>query len=59
MFFNLLSDSKELAAFLQIGKHFEKMIRPQNFDEKKNCKVGKPCLFTFRVAELRVARANF
>ena len=46
-FFNLLLDSKEFAAFLQINTHFEKMIRPHNFDEKKKFKVGKPCLFTF------------
>ena len=33
-FLNLLLDSKDFPAFLRIGKHFEKMIRPQNFGEK-------------------------
>ena len=33
-FFNLLMVSKAFAAFLRIGKRFEKMIRPQAFDEK-------------------------
>ena len=58
-FLNLLLDSKESAAFLPIGKHCKKMIRPQIFDEKRVCEVGKPCLFTFCVGEPRVGRANF
>ena len=56
---DLLLDSKEFSAFLRIGKHFVKMIRRHNLDEKRVCKIGKPRLFTFRVVEPRVGRASF
>ena len=52
-------NSEEFSVFLPIGKHFKKMTRPHNFDEKRVCKVGKPCLFTFPVGEPRVSRASF
>ena len=55
---DLLLDSKEFSATLRICKLFEKMIRPHNFDEKRVCKVGKPCLFTFLLGEPRVGRAS-
>ena len=58
IFLNLLLDSKESATFLQVGKHFEKLISSQVFDEKRVCKVGKPCLFTSCVGEPRVGRAK-
>ena len=41
-----------------MGKHFEKLISSQVFDEKRVCKVGKPCLFTSCVGEPRVGRAK-
>ena len=53
IFLNLLLDSKESATFLQVGKHFEKLISTQVLDEKRVCKVGKPCLFTSCVGEPR------
>ena len=58
IFLNLLLDSKESATFLQVDKHFEKLISSQVFDEKRVCKVGKPCLFTSCVGEPRVDRAE-
>ena len=56
-FLNLL-DSKEFAAFLRMGKHFEKVIRSQVFDEKRVCKVGKPCLFASYAWESRASVAR-
>ena len=58
IFLNLLLDSKESATFLQVCKHFEKLISSQVFDGKRVCKVGKPCLFTSCVGEPRVGRAK-
>ena len=58
-FFKPLLDSKKIAAFLRIGKHFQKLIHPHDFYEKRVCKVGNPCLFTFRLGELHVGRASF
>ena len=57
IFFNLLLDSKDFAAFLRIGKHFQKMMRAQNFGEKTGSKVRKPRLFTFHMGEPCIGHA--